>query len=511
MMPFYSGSTRSKRPKKDGTGRAASIISSNSHSTSKSSKLSGEKPKVDSKVQSTVPKSSGSSTTHPVRPQATQAKNESERKAPNVFEYLEDNSTTEDDDEEEDEDDSSADEYGHHQVSNSHPKMVYTGSARQTYPAAAQGMDTRSRTSSVMSKSSANSQKTPSSIDIPPSATPSHVTRNNIPTHKPSMEGAYSAVGSFPESSNYVEKRSMDLGSRPEVYYPRNSVSLQRSPLPPSPPRSPEDDLHRPTRRRRRSTKSSSTSSGYGLLASRLSSAAESQEPRIPPLYRRFEDINHRVLLHLQDEIAQMEEDLRVLDEYEELHRLAAAEQEGTTILPASRRMDAQAQVYSSLHYRREELLGALARKTEQYNNALSAYSKVLQTLPSASTKDIDTYRDWMKEKNPVVAAETRFLDYSKDLISLTPHITASTTSTTKPVFSAIIIASAAVLLPLLAFNMISEFSGRILVVAVVGGAASAIASTHSTGADQIVDSRDGWRCATIYFMFMTAAAMFIP
>ncbi|RAL01687.1 uncharacterized protein BO80DRAFT_444374 [Aspergillus ibericus CBS 121593] len=510
-MPFYSTSTRSKRPKRDGAGRAASVISTNSHSTSKSSKLSGDKPKVESKASSTVPQSNGSSIAQAVRPQPTQAKGESERKAPNVFEYLEDNSTTTEEEDDDDEE-SSADEYEHPRVPNSHPKTVYTGSARQTYPAASQGTDTRSRTSSVMSKSSAGSQKTPSSIDIPPSAATSHVTRNSIPTHKPSLEATYSTVGAFPDSSHYLEKQSMDLGSRPEVYYPRNSVSLHRSPLPPSPPRSPEEDLHRPTRRRRRSTKSSSASSGYGLLASRLSSSTESQEPRIPPLYRRFEDVNHRVLLHLQDEIAQMEEDLRVLDEYEELHRAAAAEQEGTTILPASRRMDAQAQVYSSLHYRREELLGTLARKTEQYNNALSAYSKVLQTLPCASAKDIDTYRAWMKETNPVVAAETRFLDHTKDLISLTPRNLASTsTSTTKPVFSAIIIASAAVLLPLLAFSMISEFSGRLLVVAVVGGAASAIASTHSAGADQIVDSRDGWRCATIYFGFMTAAAMFIP
>lgn len=65
-----------------------------------------------------------------------------------------------------------------------------------------------------------------------------------------------------------------------------------------------------------------------------------------------------------------MEEDLHMLDEYEEAHRAAAAEHQGTKIMPASRRMDAHAQAYSSLHYRRQELLGALVQKTEQYSRS---------------------------------------------------------------------------------------------------------------------------------------------
>ncbi|OJZ89554.1 hypothetical protein ASPFODRAFT_182702 [Aspergillus luchuensis CBS 106.47] len=487
-MPFYSSSTRSKKSKKDGTSRAstASVISSNSHST-KGPKLSVEKPKVDSQTQSTISKSASNGST--ARPQAAQNKHDSDRKAPNVFEYLEDNSTTTED--------SSDDEYEHHVPSNN-AKGAYKNAVRQMYRPAAQGADARSRTSSILSKSSANSQKTPSSIDIPPSTVTSTTVKSHIPAHKPSLDGAYSGVGAFPDGSNYYEKRSVDLNARPETYYPQNSVSLQRSPLPPSPPRSPEEDLHRPTRRNRRNTKSSSDISGYSLLATRLSSATESQEPRLPPLYRRFENLNHRVLLHLQDEIAQMEEDLRLVDEYEELQRAATAEQEGTKMLPASRRMDAQAQVYSSVHYRREELLSALARKTEQYSNA---YSRVLQTLPRASTQDINTYRNWMKQTNPVIAAETRFLDYTKDLISLTPRM--ASTSTAKPIFTTIIIASTAILLPLLAFSMISEFSGRLVVVALVGVAASIIASTNSTSADQLVDSRDGWRCATMYVFLL--------
>lgn len=130
-------------------------------------------------------------------------------------------------------------------------------------------------------------------------------------------------------------------------------------------------------------------------------------------------------------------------------------------------------------------------------DNALAAYSKVVQTLPRASDKDIDTYRTWMKENSPIGIAESRFLDHGEDLVSLTPGRAAHST----PVYSAIIIASAAILLPLLTFSMIAEFSGRLLVVALVGGAASIIATSYSAGAEHLVESRDGWRSAMLYVL----------
>jgi hypothetical protein len=204
-----------------------------------------------------------------------------------------------------------------------------------------------------------------------------------------------------------------------------------------------------------------------------------------------------------------MEEDLHTLDEYEEMHRVATAEQEGTKPQPASRRVDIQSQAFPSLHYRRMDLMAALVQKTEQYNTALSAYSKVLQTLPRASEDNISNYRSWMREHKPIAAAETRFLDQDADLVALTPRLAASAAAA--PVYMAIIIASGALLMPLLAFSMIAEFSGRLVVVTVTGGAAAAIAANYSTGIEALVESRDGWRCATLYFGFMAFAAMFIP
>jgi len=79
------------------------------------------------------------------------------------------------------------------------------------------------------------------------------------------------------------------------------------------------------------------------------------------------------------------------------------------------------------------------------------------------------------------------------------PQKKTESSSITPPVYSAIIIASAAIILPLLAFSMIAEFAGRILVVAVVGGASAAVAANYSTGTEHLVKSQDGWRCAGLY------------
>ncbi|KAE8352576.1 hypothetical protein BDV28DRAFT_123068 [Aspergillus coremiiformis] len=489
-MPLYSGSKQAKRASKDGGNRAstASVVSGKSHSSLKSSTASAESTKKGSLPgQPAGSKGNGSSSK---KAQKTQAAidpklkmTEPERKIPNVFEYLEpDSDSDSDSDNSSVEDDDASNRTP--SMSNVPFKIPHARLARQAN-LIVQGTSAPSRTSSVRSKESMDSHHAPDILELS--------TGNNKPRRKMSMEG-------------YLTEESKNSDKHNFYNPPQYPTALHQPPLPPSPPRSPED-LHCIDRKPRRNANSEPIPSGYGLLTWRLSSSADREEPSLPPLYRRFEDLNHRVLLYLQDEIAHMEEDLRVLDEYEEMHRVAMAEQEGADVVPASRRMDAQAQVYSSLHYRREEVMAALVHKTEQYNNALSAYSKVLQTLPSASHKDIDRYRTWMKENSPVALAETRFLDHDKDLISLTSRATSDPPSPC----SAIIIASAAILLPLLAFSMISEFSGRLLVVAVVGGAASAIASNSRTCTEQLGASQDGWRIATLYFGFMAIVAMFIP
>lgn len=373
-MPLYSGSGRSKKARKDGSNRTstASVTSTVSQATSKGSKSSVEKSKKE-----TLPTQSAAS--KHVAPVSSEALNtqdvkrkpaESERKPPNVFEYLEDDSDSDVSSSGDDDDNlqSSKSSVG---APPAQSKLAYAAPAGRQAGSTTQAANSRSRTSSMKSKTSMDSHNSTGSYKVSPTTVPLQLARQHGPVHrKYSTDGSHGSVP-LSESLNHPGRRNLDIVTSPETYYPsRNPVAFNRPPLPPSPPRSPEEDIHRVNKRPRRNTKTSHIPSGYGLLSWKLDSSAEGKEDSLPPLYRRFESVNHRVLLHLQDEIAHLEEELHMLDEYEQVHRIATAEQEGTKVLPASRRMDVQAQVYSSLHYRREEVMGVLVHKTQQYSES---------------------------------------------------------------------------------------------------------------------------------------------
>lgn len=127
------------------------------------------------------------------------------------------------------------------------------------------------------------------------------------------------------------------------------------------------------------STNEHKLSTGYALLASKLDSTIvpsttdpKNGDRRLVPVYRRFENVNHRILLHLQDEISQLEEELQMMDEYEAKHHAAMAEKEGSERLePGSRRLDVEAAGrYSAFHARRLELVDRLAYKVNQYSKS---------------------------------------------------------------------------------------------------------------------------------------------
>ncbi|KAJ6180733.1 hypothetical protein N7519_011194 [Penicillium mononematosum] len=486
---------QTRKPKKDGRKRTYSLVSNNT--TVQAGPVTTPKT-VENSSPSQRANRSRQALNAPAVPENPPQKPAEPAKMPNVFEFLEEN--------EESSSDSSLSSSSSSEAESDEepepPRPIQTTTKIQapkpranTVPhgVLAPGGNTPpskiTQAPAVVSKSPKEPRK--------PAPAPAPSTDNQLVTRKRQLTRKPSPISTEVISPG---KGQLEL-SRPQTYHgpSRDSGAVHRPPLPPSPPRSPEDSIHRTTPTKRRDSNASQELSGYGLLASHLTKSASEDSGGFPPLYRRFETMNHRVLLHLQDEISQMEEDLHTLDEYEEMHRVSTAEHEGVKPLPASRRRDAQSQAYSSLHYRRMDLMNALIHKTEQYNNALSAYSKVLQTLPRASEQEITGYRSWMREKQ----ARRWYL------VSLTPRLAASAAAA--PVYIAIIIASGALLLPLLAFSLIAEFSGRLVVVTVVGGAAAAIAANYSAGIDTLVDSRDGWRCATIYFGFMTMAAMFIP
>lgn len=98
--------------------------------------------------------------------------------------------------------------------------------------------------------------------------------------------------------------------------------------------------------------------SGYDLLASSLGSR---DDALLTPIYRKFETLNNRILLYLQDEISEMEESLKELDSaitHEEGHRAA------------SRRSDPM--YPSQMKWQRQDLMCRIFSKVEQYSELRS-------------------------------------------------------------------------------------------------------------------------------------------
>ncbi|KAK8054848.1 hypothetical protein PG993_000075 [Apiospora rasikravindrae] len=156
--------------------------------------------------------------------------------------------------------------------------------------------------------------------------------------------------------------------------------------------------------------------SGYELLASRLStagvpSAEMPAEPQLKPIYRRFEPLNHRLLLHLQDELCELEEQLHRLDTADTQNRRL---QNG--ILPASRRADSQ--TAGELQWHKTDILGKIGFKLEQYNHVLASF-QTTRTMPKPALADVREYQGYLAANAPIAEHETRFLDTTDDLVCL--------------------------------------------------------------------------------------------
>ncbi|KAL2261113.1 hypothetical protein VTK26DRAFT_4689 [Humicola hyalothermophila] len=155
---------------------------------------------------------------------------------------------------------------------------------------------------------------------------------------------------------------------------------------------------------------------GYDLLADRLASPGPHDlELALNPVYRKFEVLHHRLLLHLQDELVELEEQLHQLDIIDTQNRWVHAGH----ILPASRR--AEAAVGGNFHRRKTDVLERIGFLLGQYSNALKSFTEI-QSLPRASTADVAAYRAFLAAHEPITESETQFLDPVQDLISLNHH-----------------------------------------------------------------------------------------
>jgi hypothetical protein len=237
------------------------------------------------------------------------------------------------------------------------------------------------------------------------------------------------------------------------------------------------------------------TIAGYELLASQLAkpNADDSTGGNMRPVYRKFEHLNHRVLLHLQDELSELEEELRILDE-----SIAQMTQstERNILQPASRR--AEARFGSDLHFRRTEVLGRIFVKLGQYSTlvqllrspsrstdtfadqALASYNTASSSFAPARNPDIAAYRAWMEENAPIERLETRFLNHEQDLMAVSKPRSSAPHDPPRllNVRHASVVLSILALFPLLAITVVSSLFTRMFVVFLVGFAGIGMASS---------------------------------
>jgi hypothetical protein len=275
---------------------------------------------------------------------------------------------------------------------------------------------------------------------------------------------------------------------------------------------SPSIHTHQPHPASRDVTKP--TKVGYELLADKLTELSRKDSTQghgsIVPMYRKFEQVNHRVLLHLQDEISEMEEELRQLDEG--IAQSVPPMTFGQAPMPSRR---AEAKYGSDMHYKRTELLGRIFLKLGQYSKrryaswnhftqlkhnidqALSSFGNLSKALDPADAGDIKRYRAWMDWHAPLERNETRFLEHKSDLLALSKKKTVDTVGGVGQDQPNVIWLPLIAVLPLMVFAIVPGFLGRLFIIAVIGAAEVKMVTTSSelTG---LMTGREWFICASM-------------
>ncbi|KAJ4387273.1 hypothetical protein N0V93_007862 [Gnomoniopsis smithogilvyi] len=347
-----------------------------------------------------------------------------------------------------------------HSVSRASEYLAITGGERRS--------SWSGRIGSLRSPTNSSASPPSSRTSTPSSVASSHTTvDSDISTIGQEVDGQETPIG--PTSENPLTAQNNRRSADPDRYgtpeMPRGSAKLPHIPTIDLTPRVPSQSHPKHLPRAEKLPKS-----GYELLASSISSSAmptttrnrvstfletapsarqgtvsqrrhssasasffnraasmvppPDEELTIKPIYRRFEALNHRLLLHLQDELSELEEQLHRLDTTDtQTRRLQSS------ILPASRR--AEFLVGGELQSHKTEILSKIAFKLGQYNHALSSFTST-RDLPAPALSAVTEYRDYLATYRPISDVETRFLDSTEDLITLeAPAAAAAPSSST--------------------------------------------------------------------------------
>ena len=130
-----------------------------------------------------------------------------------------------------------------------------------------------------------------------------------------------------------------------------------------------------------------------------------------------------------------------------------------------------------------------------------------------AVAADVERYRTWLSANSPIAESETAFLHHAMDLVNLDLRRSADLPPPTlvkrSAVYFAVAVAAVAIILPLLAFSAIGEFFGRLVVVAIVGGAVALFVGASRLG--EMLCEKQVCICAGAYFGILAIAAGLAP
>ncbi|KAM0704293.1 hypothetical protein Q7P35_008526 [Cladosporium inversicolor] len=237
------------------------------------------------------------------------------------------------------------------------------------------------------------------------------------------------------------------------------------------------------------------TLTGYELLASHLSSSSippskeiTSDPSHLTPVYRKFSHLHHRVLLHLQDELAEMEHHLRMLDEgIAQTYTVPPApptDSSDPTAAPAhypsSRRIERDISSNHPVFARRTLLLGEIYNKQQQYHTALRDYTKLLRDSRPAKKDEIAAYKSFLADRKPICDGEAAFLDRRGDLIVpggtvRADHSAPVNTTGRDALWEQASFLAALLLLPLLLSTVLPDFASRAAATALLGAGAGLV------------------------------------
>ncbi|KAK4498468.1 hypothetical protein PRZ48_011126 [Zasmidium cellare] len=375
--------------------------------------------------------------------------------------------------------------------------------ANEASTGAEAGDDEKKRSSSISSRSSRGARRDEERLRHQTEAMRHHQARSQHgqhlidPVYGQHRSHSASSTGSTGSGRAYAQYMAMQ-----QYQYPSPPVPMAY-PIPPQatnghvahhPDRPPVPDAPDLSQR---------TLAGYEQLAVELSK----EESPVKPLYRKFEFLNHRILLHLQDELSELEEQLRTIDEI--IAQMEPLPSPGQKRPPASRRGDAFSG--SEIHHQRTALLGRIFLKTEQYNRALSSFRSITKGARPAEKDSVSNYKEYLKTKSPIHEIESRFLQHDADLIALGHTPQPQPAPQTAPL-QAVALTSLpiALMLPLLLFALIPSLAGRLVVTALIGVGAFMVAATVERVRD-LMAVREWAVCGAVYVLVMAGVAGCVP